>query len=225
MSQEAVPDRVAPEPVRELLPGAVKVVEAATRQFADRGYHGTSVRDIASDAQMTVAGLYHHFPSKQELLRWIMVESLEDVLHRTRAALAAVADDPRARLRALVVAWLRFHTERQDEALIGSAELRSLEPANREAVVALRDEQEALFHGVIEDGRAAGTFTTPHPKEATRAIITMGWAVASWFRRSGPLTPDELGERYALLALQLAGTPAEDLPADGRALPGAAGVG
>lgn len=100
--------------------------------------------------------------------------------------------------------------QRLAEARIGSSELRSLEPANLEVVVGLRDEQEALFRAVIEDGRAAGVFSTPHPTEATRAVITMGWAVASWFRPSGPLTPEELGERYALLALQLAGAAVDD---------------
>jgi len=204
VTQEAAPSQLAP--ARELLPGAAKLVESATRHFAERGYHGTSVRDIASDAQMTVAGLYHHFSSKQGLLRWIMVEALEDVLHRTRAALAAADPDPRSRLRALVVAWLRFHTERQAEALIGSSELRSLEPANREVVVGLRDEQEALFRVVVEDGCAAGVFSTPYPKDTARAIVTMGWAVSSWFRPSGALSPEELGERYAQLALRLAGT-------------------
>lgn len=215
MSQDAVPDPVVPVPVRELLPGAAKLVEAATRRFAERGYHGTSVRDVASDARMTVAGLYHHFSSKQELLRWIMVEALEDVLHRTRTALEGADDDPRSRLHALVVAWLRFHTERQPEALIGSSEIRSLDVANRELVVGLRDEQEAVFREVIEDGRAAGVFATPHPKEATRAIITMGWSVSSWFRASGPLTPEQLGERYAFFALEIADSTGAILPHGG----------
>lgn len=96
--------------------------------------------------------------------------------------------------------------QRLAEARIGSSELRSLEPANLEVVVGLRDEQEALFRAVIEDGRAAGVFSTPHPTEATRAVITMG----CWFRPSGPLTPEELGERYALLALQLVGAAVDD---------------
>lgn len=134
-----------------------------------------------------------------------MVAALPDALNRTRTALAAAGDDPRSQLRALVVAWLRFHTERQAEALIGASELRSLDPAGRRVVVGLRDEQEALFRAVIAQGRTAGIFTTPYPTDAARAIITMGYAVASWFRPSGPLSPEELGDRYALLALELVG--------------------
>lgn len=69
MSAQPVKSQLGNEPVRELLPGAVTCVDAATRHFAERGYHGTSGRDIASDAQMTGAGLYHHFPAKQDLLQ------------------------------------------------------------------------------------------------------------------------------------------------------------
>jgi len=85
-------------------------------------------------------------------------------------------------------------------------QLADVEPANREVVVGLRDEQEALFRVVVEDGCAAGVFSTPYPKDTARAIVTMGWAVSSWFRPSGALSPEELGERYAQLALRLAGT-------------------
>lgn len=211
------PDVSSPPPppaqrsAAELLPGALKLVEAATRRFAERGYHGTSVREIAADAEMTVAGLYHHFESKQDLLQWIMVDALQDVLGRTRAALAEADDDPVSQLRAVVVAWLLFHTHRQPEALIGSSELRSLDPNGFQKVVGLRDEQETVFRAVIDRGLASGVFDVPYPKEATRAIINMGYAVANWFRPSGPLTPDELGQRYALLALQMVGTPANTI--------------
>jgi AcrR family transcriptional regulator len=168
------------------------------------------VREIAADGQVTVVGLYHHFQSKQNLLREIMVEALEDVLHRTRTVVAGAGDDPREQLRALMIAWVLFHTRRQPEALIGSSELRSLEPEPRLQVVALRDEQEALFRRVIEDGRATGVFTTPYPTDGARAIIAMGYTNATWFRSSGPLTADELAERYAVMALQLVGVPTDD---------------
>ncbi|HEU5265878.1 MAG TPA: TetR/AcrR family transcriptional regulator [Jatrophihabitans sp.] len=189
----------------EMLPGARKLLAAATRHFAERGYHGTSVRDIAKDADMTVAGLYHHFRSKQELLKAIMLSTLHEELARTKRAVAEAGDHPADQLRALVIVWLRFHTERQAEALIGSSELRSLEPDARAAVVALRDEQEGLFRKVIKRGRALGTFDVDEPVEAARAIVTMGSAAGHWYTPRGRLTPQKLGERYAVLALKLVG--------------------
>ncbi len=189
----------------ELLPGARKLLAAATREFAERGYHGSSVRDIARDADMTVAGLYHHFASKQDVLKAIMLSALHEELDRTKRAVQDAGDDPVDQLHDLVVVWLRFHTERQAEALIGNSELRSLDPDARATVVALRDEQEGVFRKVVKRGRTLGVFDVDDPIETARAIVVMGTAAGTWFRAGGRLTPQKLGERYAALALKLVG--------------------
>ena len=55
-------------------------LDAAVRNFQKLGYHGASMRDIARDAGITVAAIYHHFPSKQAILQDIMVGVLSDVI-------------------------------------------------------------------------------------------------------------------------------------------------
>lgn len=183
---------------RELLLGA------AVENFTRLGYHGTSMRDIARTVDVTVASIYHHFTSKQEILQEVMVRTISDVLDATRAALAGAeaAGDatPSDRLDAVVDAWVLFHTTRQAEALIGASELRSLDDDGRVKVVGLRDEQEALFREVIDAGVAAGVFRTPYPREAARAIIEMGYSISSWYRPGGELTPEEMSVRYRALA-------------------------
>lgn len=184
--------------------GREVVLNAAVSNFMTLGFHGTSMRDIARDAGVTVASIYHHFPSKQEILQDIMTTSLVDVIAATRRAVIAESS-PTAQLRALMTAWVLFHTNRQAEALIGASELRSLDKGGRRLVVALRDEQEQLFREVIERGVAHGELLTPYPREAARAIITMGSSIASWYRAGGDATPDEMARRYADLALAVAG--------------------
>lgn len=179
------------------------VVEAAVAHFNERGYHGTSMRDIASAAGVTVASIYHHFASKQEILQHVMTGTLAATLASTRAAVDAAENDPRSRLVALVEAWVFFHTERRDEAHIGASEIRSLDDAGRAHVVGLRDEQEALFRSIVDAGVADGAFATPYPREAARAIITMGHSIATWYRPDGSATPAEIAERYVDLALGL----------------------
>ncbi len=181
--------------------GKGPVLAAAVRNFTERGYHGTSMRDIARDADVTVASIYHHFPSKQEVLQEIMVQVLSDVISQTRTALLAADRDPAGQLSALVRAWVLFHADRQAEAQIGASEIRSLDTVGRKLVVTLRDEQERMFADVIERGVAEGAFATKYPKEATRAIINMGRALSEWYRPTGEATPSELAERYAVLAL------------------------
>lgn len=187
---------------KQVRSGRAPIVEAAVRHFTERGYHGTSMRDIAAEAGVTVASIYHHFPSKQDVLVHIMAGTMTDLLAITRRAAAEVVDDPVARLCAVVDAWILFHTNRQPEALIGASEIRSLEGDGRDLVIGLRDEQEALFRGIVADGVERGAFATTYPREAARAILNMGSAVSSWYRLDGgALSPEQMAERYRDFAL------------------------
>lgn len=181
------------------------ILDAAVDNFHRLGYHGTSMRDIARDADITVASIYHHFPSKQRILQDIMIRVLSDVISLTRGALMRAPSTPSEQLEAVMHAWILFHTSRRAEALIGASEIRSLDEVGLRLVVALRDEQERMFRDIVERGVAEGEFTTPYPREAVRAIINMGYSIAAWYRPEGELSPEEMAERYAALALGTVG--------------------
>lgn len=182
-----------------------RILESALHAFAEQGYHGTSIRDIAAGAGLSVPGVYHHYRSKQEILSALMLSVMHELLARSRAALASAPADPVAQLDALVDSLLRFHMFRREQAFVASSEIRSLESANRERYVALRDEQERLLRQVIQAGRDAGAFTAPHPADAARAVATMCVGVAAWYREDGPLTPDQLVERHLGMVRRLVG--------------------
>lgn len=167
------------------------------------------MRDIARDADVTVASIYHHFPSKQLLLHDIMGRVLNDSIATTRSALQQAEARPDDQLAAIVRAWIRFHTLRRAEAHISASELRSLDDEGYALVVGLRDEQELMFREVVERGADEGVFATQFPREAARAILNMGSNVAAWYREGGELSPDEFAERYAALALGTVGSSAQ----------------
>ncbi len=68
-----------------------------------------------------------------------------------------------------------------------------------------RDQQKGMFDRVVLDGVERGVFTTPYPKEATMALVTMCTAVAQWYRPDGPLQPEQIADRYAELGLAMLG--------------------
>jgi AcrR family transcriptional regulator len=182
--------------------GAVRqlILDSAVRNMNERGYHGTSMRDIAAGADLTVASIYHHFKSKQEILQEIMLQALRDAHGMTRGALLRSGGEPKDQLQALVRAWVMFHTTRREDALVGATELRSLDESGHRLVVALRDEQENIFRDVIERGVEEGAFRTEYPRDAVRAIINMGQQVCVWWRADGPLSAQDLADRYCTLA-------------------------
>ncbi len=180
--------------------GRDAILDAAVDRFERLGYHGTTMRDIARGADLTVASIYSHFASKQQMLQDIMVRVLSDALALTRGAVLRAGPRPDEQLSALMHAWLLFHTERRAEALVGASEIRSLDPHGRRLIVALRDEQEAMFRDIVMRGVEDGGFGTPYPADAVRALIAMGTAVPSWYRPDGELTPEQMAKRYVRLA-------------------------
>lgn len=80
-----------------------RILASALASFVEQGYHGTTTRDLASGAGMSVPGVYHHYRSKQDVLMALMLDVMGDLLRRTRAALAEVDGAyPATRFDALV---------------------------------------------------------------------------------------------------------------------------
>ncbi|MGW5518841.1 TetR family transcriptional regulator [Nocardia africana] len=187
--------------------GRAKVLAAAARCMVRRGYFGTTIRDIAAEAGMTSAALYHHFQSKQEILVAIMSLALADARDCTARAIAEAGDSPVARFRAAVHAWAKFHALRRDDALVGATEIRSLDPEHRKEVIGWRDEQELVFRALVSAGITSGDFDVDDVEVATRGVLTMGTAIATWFDPDGPLSPDRVAEEFAELGLAMVRAP------------------
>ena len=181
------------------------MLESALSAFAEQGYHGTSIRDIAGGAGLSVPGVYHHYRSKQEILLALMVSVMDELLSRSRAALASVSDRPEDRFDVLVESLLRFHMFRRSQAFVASSEIRSLDAENRDRYVRLRDEQQQMITDIVSAGCVSGDFATAYPEDAARAVATLCVGVASWYRDDGPLQPDQLVRRHLGLARALVG--------------------
>ncbi|MDY7099831.1 MAG: TetR/AcrR family transcriptional regulator [Actinomycetota bacterium] len=182
-------------------------MQAAIDAMFENGYHGTSVRQIAERANMSVANVYYYFPSKHDLLFRFMANSadqllaqLEDMLHRTEP-------DPAHRLAAAVRLFVIRHTVRQAAALVAVTELRSLEEEARIAVVAKRNAVEGLFRRIVQHGVEEGVFTTADVRLSVRAILDMGSSVSAWYRAGGSLSGEQIADRYAEMALAIVGAP------------------
>jgi AcrR family transcriptional regulator len=182
-----------------------RILDAALQAFAEHGYHGTTTRDLARRSGLSVPGVYHYYASKQEILFDLMTQIIDELLTRSRQALADAAPEPRAQFDALVESLLRFHMYRRTGAMVSTAELRSLEPGNRERYVAKRDEQQRMLDQAVLDGVRDGVFSTPYPKDASRAIASLCVGVASWYRPDGSLSVDALLDRYLTIARSIVG--------------------
>jgi AcrR family transcriptional regulator len=174
-----------------------RVLDVALGAFAEHGYHATTIREIAARAGLSVPGLYHHCRSKQDILMNLMVAAVQELLVRSRAALAHTSEAPVVeQFDGLLDVMLRYHMYRREQAFVASSEIRSLEPANRQRYVGLRDEQQRLLSDVIDAGVEAGVFHTGYARDVARVLGTMCVGVATWYRTDGPLEPSEVVDRH-----------------------------
>ena len=185
--------------------GHQALLAAASAQFADRGFHAVSIREIAAAAGVSLSALYHYYPSKQALLAALLHEGMDDYQARCTEALAEAGHDPARRLAAVVGATVRYRAERSEASLLLMNEARALEPEQRERYRARQREASDRFREPIDAGVAAGVFTTPYPDDVRRSIIASCNAVAQWYHPDGPDSLDDLVEHNIFLAYTLLG--------------------
>jgi AcrR family transcriptional regulator len=178
-----------------------RMLERAAALFSSKGYAATSTREIAAGLGMRKASLYYHIQTKEDLLHAICKWSIEQIQSDVQSALAEVAA-PLDRIRALIQAHLESMLRDQDKHAAALAEIHLLSAARQAEVVALRDGYEDLLRGVLEQAQKAGVVRTDVPlKYLCLSLLGLLNRVTVWYRRSGNLTPDQLGQMFAELFL------------------------
>lgn len=181
-----------------------RLLEAAVAAFSEKGFHGTTTRDIAGAAGMSPAAVYVHHKSKEELLHVISLEGHQATLDVVRDARARTSD-PVEQLATVARAFAMFHVEHHTMARILNYELTALSDEHRAEIDELRTGIDRELRAVVAAGVAVGAFDTPDPALAATALASMGIDIARWYREDGEWSPDQIGDYYADLALRLAG--------------------
>src|ERR1700761_3011145 len=172
--------------------------------FAGRGYRGTSMQAWAEVVGVRPSILYTHVTSKQDMLFAIMDKAMDRALDAQEEALAGV-DDVSEQLRAATESLVLDFLRNPAEVTVCNTEVRSLEPANRTAIVAKRDRYAGRVRTIIADGCQAGRFQTENPQLAAFAVLEMGNGAKSWFRPTGRYPDTYVAREYGEFALRVVG--------------------
>src|SRR4051812_48520869 len=106
------------------------VLRVAAREFAQRGYHATSMDDLSAATGLAAGGLYHYIGSKEQPLFAILGQLMDPLLERAREVEASAAP-PAERLRSLLRIWLAHIADHHDHMLVFTQERRVLERDSR----------------------------------------------------------------------------------------------
>ncbi|MBI4501762.1 MAG: TetR/AcrR family transcriptional regulator [Gemmatimonadetes bacterium] len=172
-----------------------EILHAARVAFRERGYHGTTLDDIAARLGVQKTALYHYFPDKETILYTCHWEALEEVEQILGQALQREASSA-ARLRYVIKEHVRVMTETLEGSPL-TFETTALSPTHAAQVIQRRDRYENGVRALIEQGIAQGEFRRVNSKIAAFAIFgAINW-IARWYRPEGSLHAEELGSQFA----------------------------
>ena len=178
-----------------------EVLEHATRLFAERGFAGTSLQDVANSMGLKRPALYYYFKSKDDLLDRLVTETATSPA-RDIQAIAEQSDlSPAERLHAIVrqnVRWVLSHTDQfllllKSESQLSQASAKKFNASGRQLIDTVT--------AVIEEGIEAGQFRPLNARVAALGVFgTSNWA-AWWYQPDGPDSIDSIAAQLADLAL------------------------
>jgi AcrR family transcriptional regulator len=179
-----------------------RLLAAATRLFAERGFAPTSVQEIVERAGVTKGAMYHYYGSKDELLQQIYAQLLS--LQAARLEEIAALDLPvRDRLRRAATDVVVSTLEHLDEAVVVFQSLHMLPAERRAEIRADRRRYHERFRGLIEEGQRDGVLRKDVRSDlAVHQFFGGVHHLGSWYHWEGELVPAEIGETFADLLLR-----------------------
>ncbi len=178
----------------------VDIASKAAEIFARDGYSNVGMRDIADAVGIKGASLYHHFPSKEDILFAICLTVTQEPAESNLPLLDAPGT-PTERMSSLVRAHLVHLNSRRVEYIVGLHELASLTPEHRASIEEYRRQYQRRVRDVVAAGMRSGEFTVSDARLASFALTDMLNGISNWFHADGEMSIDDVADEYVDLAV------------------------
>jgi AcrR family transcriptional regulator len=170
------------------------------RLFAEKGYSETTTRELAAAMDFTNGTFYYYFSSKEDLLRQICVDAIEETTSAVMKAVDAAGSSKEA-VSALIHAHIKTLLDSRHAHTTMLAELRALTGEHRAVVLAARARYEKLVRGVIDAGQKDGTLSTEIGGGMLSLMLhnLLNWTI--FWNPDTSLTSDYIADRMVTLFL------------------------
>lgn len=184
-----------------------QLLEAATRLFKEKGYHSTSMQELAEALGMQKGSLYYYIDSKEELLRRLMERATSFMASQIDEIYAADLP-PAEKLRWALENHAVTMMDHLDLVAVYLHEYRNLPPERMAEALAVRKHYEQVLTQIVEDGIAAGEFRPVNVKMAVFGMLGMLNWTHQWFSPDGAFSSHEVAATLAGLAMHGLAVPA-----------------
>jgi AcrR family transcriptional regulator len=180
-----------------------EIIEVATRLFLERGFHKTSIRDIARACPFNLASLYMYVTSKEDI-HFLAAQQLIDEKARAMAEVEMFDDNPAESFRTALRSYCRIVHDYRPHIRLLYRELDVLSPDRREIVMASLSTVTDVFEKIIRKGIAKGVFANVDPKlfALNTLFICHLWAMHARALRSITQNINEFFEMQSRIVLQ-----------------------
>jgi AcrR family transcriptional regulator len=180
---------------------AEEVYAAALRLFREKGYHATSMQDIAEAVGLYKGSLYHYISGKQDLLVRVCERAMGDLLLDLEQVVADTRLTPAAQLRAVIRLHVAAVAGNLDALTVYLTDWRALEGE----ALAMVDNQRTRFAAavacILERGARSGEFRLADVDIASLGVLGMCNWLVQWYRPDGRLRPLEIADHFADMLL------------------------
>lgn len=173
----------------------VQILDTAEQLFSERGYHATSMRDLAERLELRGGSLYSHISGKEELL-WRVLERAASDFSAAIGRAETLDGDAMARLHAAIRGHVAVIAESLDAATVYFHEWKHLTEPTRDRFRTERDDYERRFRALV-----AAALPDADAKWATLLILSSTNWLYHWYDPAGPLTPTEIAERLTAMLI------------------------
>ncbi len=179
-----------------------RLLDAAVESFADKGFTGTTTRDIAARAGMSPAAVYVHHASKEDLLYEVSLAGHKASLENIERSFDS-SDDAIERIHRMVYDFTKWHADNSRVGRIVQYEFHALTPEHRQVIAGLRRGIEERMRTALEIGIADTKVQVDDIPGTALALLSLGIDVVRWFEPGGSRHAEDLAELYANLAVRM----------------------
>ncbi|GGE25899.1 TetR family transcriptional regulator [Marinithermofilum abyssi] len=177
-----------------------QILQEASHLFSHKGYHGTKIRDISEASGILSGSLYAHIQSKEDLLFEITDRGGDAFLDALRPIVESEAP-AEEKFRRGLKAHVRVIAENLEAATVFFHEWKALTDERRKIIQEKRDEYEALWARILDDGERRGEWQLTDAKFTRLLLLSAANGLYQWYRPEGDLTPEEIARRFADILL------------------------
>jgi AcrR family transcriptional regulator len=176
----------------EVLSTSKRLTVSAASLFREKGFAGTTTRELSDAIGVQKSSLYYHIDSKEALLFDLCTSTLEDVSETIRRAFEIDAD-PKAKLEKVLIDYTTLILTDRDRHATMLVEMRSLSPAHRQDVVFARDENVRRVREVVEAAQREKQLRSDiSPKNLVLGFFNLlNWSIF-WYDENGPMSTSEI---------------------------------